>query len=92
MKININRFVITHTDDVCWTVNETRVYGPETKNPGETYLRAVSHHGTLEDAVQNVIRLLGDDHEEVDSLRGYVRCLARIWEEVKAELSARAGS
>ena len=87
MTINLPEdlgFVITHTDDVCWTVCEKHVAGDNTKNPGKEYLRAVSHHGTLEDALQSVVRLAADKEDAIDTLGAYTRRIERVWADIKA--------
>jgi hypothetical protein len=50
-----DRYMID-ADEHCFTVSDIMVRGENTKKPGEEYLRPISYHGTLTEALQSISR------------------------------------
>lgn len=49
-----DKYIIT-SDATCFTVLEVREYGTDSPKVGQTYEKALTYHGTLEQACQSVL-------------------------------------
>lgn len=88
ITLDLGGYVITHADDVCWTVSKKCCTASRAKKSGETYLRPVSYHGGLVHALQSAIQLLADD-AGAETLAEHVERVENVWADVKRTVLAK---
>ena len=90
MTFDLGSHAMTHPENAFWTVSKKGVHGSKSKKPGQTRLISVSYHGTLEHALDSVIRLLADD-KGAETLAGYLEDIRAVWADVKRTVQAGLG-
>jgi hypothetical protein len=85
MKVT-KHYEIQKQDDLNWTVNKVGVYPEGHKNAGEERIQRLSYHGTLDAALEEVLRQTADT-SECNTVKEYCDLVKETWTEIRKEIS-----
>lgn len=82
------KYVITHTDDVCWTVATKRAGAALGKKGKGGRYNPISYHGTLAHALRALLCLLADDDPQAATVGDYIGRIESVWADVRRVVRA----